>query len=101
MPRLLNKPIKQRPSKAEAAGKALTKLKMNGSLGVVDAAAFLCVHKYTLREHISSGKVATITIGKRKYLEENELYRLKELIGEFGSLGSAFRNKSQKDTDNA
>jgi excisionase family DNA binding protein len=96
MARLLDKPIRPKVSKAEAAGRALTKLRYNGSLPVPYAADYLGVHKYTLREFIDKGFIDSLKVGSRLYIEEAELMRVKVLIDKFGSLAKAYKESSNE-----
>jgi hypothetical protein len=96
MARLLPKPRKPKVSKSEAAGEAGTKLKLNGTLMVPQAALFLGVHKYTLREFIAKGLINPLVVGARQYLDEQELVRVKRLLAEHGSLAKAYKHEQEQ-----
>lgn len=91
MARLLKKPVKQRLSKADAAGVAYMKLQMQGSLTIPVAADYLGVHKYTLREYVDEGLIASFVVGNRHRIAEDTLRRVKQLLVEHGSLAKAFK----------
>ena len=98
MARLLPEPIKPKVSKAEAAGAALSKLRLAGRLTIPWAAAYLQVHKYTVREFIDKGFIQVLVIGDRGYIEEDELRRVKGLMDKWGSLAKAYK-ESQRDVN--
>lgn|SRR3990167_9433777 len=95
MVRLLREPIRPRISKAEAAGKASTKLRMQGMLCMADAAAYLKLHKYTVRGFIDRGLISSIKVTNRWYVNEAELERVKALISEHGSLAKAYKTQTK------
>lgn len=100
MVRLLRAPSSPKISKAEAAGLATMKLEEEGRLGVIDSAAYLFLHKYTIRDYINNGFIQAWLIGSRYYIEQEELERLKALIEVYGSLAKA-RSIQEKGVDNA
>lgn len=100
MARLLPRAIRPKVSKPEAMGNAGTKLRMQGSLSIPQAADFLGTHKYTVREFIDKGLIDTFAIGSRLRIDEAELVRVKRLINEHGSLAKAWRAQ-MREQDNA
>lgn len=97
MGKLLPKPIKPKTSKSEAAGAAAVKLRLKGMLPIPDAADYLGIHKYTLKEHVLKGFAEAFKVGSRHYLNEDELRRLRALIAKYGSLSQASKDP---DTNN-
>ena len=91
MARLLRKPKKVKASSSELAGKALTKLRLEGSLTIPKAAEFLQLHKVTVREFVQKGFIESFRVGSRDRIDEMELIRIKNLLREHGSLAKAMK----------
>lgn len=91
MVRLLRKPKKPKLSKADAAGAAAMTLRLHGSLTIPLAADYLQVHKYTVREFVGKGLIRSIQVGSIHRIAEDELRRVKQLLGEHGSLAKAYK----------
>jgi hypothetical protein len=64
-----------KPSKSEARGIALKQMALLGRTTIPYAAAFIGVHRYTLREYIDRGYLLPIYVGKRPWLTREELIR--------------------------